>query len=260
MIELQAINGHFKREIALQAKYPMRILLVKEANGFLCMNSGDYPLKSEKYGRIFFIPEEGLVRLEGHVQSAHWISFSSFIYAEFLMQHLDPLAKNLFLNLSYRDLKDDADKTFSLFNQLKKHLDAQAEWPFLAQNMSLFLGFTAGLDGYLAAWTPDELDKVLRFKAILEQYFKSERSIQFYAEGMGLSPRGLNNFLAKVLGKSFSVLIRDRIMREAEQLLLHSDFSVDEIANMLGFTQTINFSSSFKRHKGVSVNQFSHLG
>ncbi|KQM76293.1 hypothetical protein ASE74_19780 [Pedobacter sp. Leaf216] len=221
------------------------------------MNSGDYDLMPQ---RIFFIPEEGLVRLEGKITSGYWLNFSSLLYAEFLLQHLDPLAKNLFINLSYRDLTHpESSKTYSLLDQLKREINAKKDIRFMAQYLSLFLGFTAGLDGYLAALTLDELQQVLRFRAILEQYFRTERSILFYAEGMGMSTGKLNKFLDRVLGKSLTVLIKDRIMREAEELLIQSEFSVDEIADMLGFEQTTKFMTSFKRHKGISALQFSKL-
>lgn len=255
MIQLEPISGIFKRERALQAAFPMRMLIIREGNGFLCMNSGDHKLLNQ---RIFFIPEEGLVRLEGEIKSGYWLSFSSLLYAEFLLQHLDPMAKNLFINLSFRDLNlTESVKTSSLLDQLKREINARKDLPFLAQYLSLFLGYTAGLDGYLAALTLDELQQVLRFRAILEQYYKQERSIQFYAEGMGMTTNRLNRFLDRVLGKSLAVLIKDRIMREAEALLIHSDFTVDEIAAILGFEQTVNFSTSFKRYKGISVFQFS---
>jgi len=254
MIQLEVITGHYKSEMALPANFPMRILVVKEARGCLRMNSGDYDLLN---GRIFFIPEEGLVRLDGEVITAYWLTFSSVLYAEFLLQHLDPLAKNLFLKLSYQDLDENGSKkTFSLLKQLQKEIDAQKDAAYLSQYLSLFLGYTANLDGYLAALSLDELQQVLRFRAILEQFYKQERSIKFYAEGMGISPRKLNLFLDHVLGKSLSALIKDRIMREAEELLLHSDYSVDEIAAILGFERTSNFTTNFRRHKGISVNQF----
>jgi AraC family transcriptional regulator, transcriptional activator of pobA len=257
MIKLEPIKGFFHRERALQAIYPMCMLIVCEGSGFLCMNSGDYALLN---GRIFFIPEEGLVRLDGEITSGYWLSFSSLLYAEFLLQHLDPQAKNLFLKLSFKDLDPQkSTKTYNLLDQLKKEIDHKRDMPFIAQYLSLFLGFTAGLDGYLAALTLDDLQQVLRFRAILEQFYKQERSIQFYAEGMGMSHGKLNKFLDRVLGKSFAVLIKERVMREAEELLLHSDYTIDEIAALLGFEQTTNFSTSFKRHKGMSVLQFSRL-
>ena len=258
MIQLEVIKGVFKKERALQGVYPLRILVIRSAKGYLHMNSGDYDLHD---GRIFFIPEEGLVRLEGEVEFAYWLTFSSLLYSEFLLQHLDPLAKNLFLKLSYQDLGENGShKTYSLIDQLQKEINMKRDVQFLSQYLSLFLGYTANLDGYLAALSLDELQQVLRFRAILEQFYKNERSIKFYAEGMGLSPRKLNIFLDKVLGKSLSVLIKDRIMREAEELLIHSDYSIDEIAKILGFEQTSNFNASFRRYKGISVIQFSHLG
>lgn len=257
MIQFEVINGRFKREKALQAAYPMRILLVKEASGLLCMNSGDYELEE---GRIFFIPEEGLVRLEGEITSAYWLTFSSLLYSEFLLQHLDPAAKNLFLKLSFRDLDGQfLTKTFSLLEQLRKEIDLQRDVQFMAQYLSLFLGFTAGFDGYLVALSFDEFQQVLRFKAILEQYYQVERNIKFYAEGMGMSPRRLNAFLDKVFGKSITVLIKERIMREAEELLTHSEHTIDEVAQKLGFERTSSFNTAFKRHKGLSVLQFINL-
>ena len=48
-------------------------------------------------------------------------------------------------------------------------------------------------------------------------------------------------------------------VREAEELLMHSDFSIDQIAGILGFEQTENFTKSFKRYKGISVLRFSKL-
>lgn len=258
MIQLEIIKGKYKKESALPAAYPMRILLIKNASGYLLMNSGDYALQS---GRIFFIPEEGLVRLEAEIDEAYWLTFSSVLYAEFLLQHLDPLAKNLFLKLSYRDLnQNESTKTYSLIGQLKNEINAKRGVPFLSQYLSLFLGYTADLDGYLAALTLDELQNVLRFKAILDQCYKTERAVTFYADGMGVSPRKLNQFLDKVLGKTLSVLIKDRIMREAEELLQHSEYTVEEIAAILGFEQVSSFNAAFKRYKGISITKFCHLG
>lgn len=256
MIKLKLIKGIFKRESALAATHPMRILVIKEASGFLCMNSGDYELIN---GRIFFIPEEGLVRLEGEIMVGYWLTFNNSLYLEFLQQHLDPMAKNLFLKLSFRDLdNEELAKASGLLAQLKKEIENKKDIRFLSQYLSLFLGFTAGIEGFLAALTLDELQQTLRFRAILENFYKREKSIQFYAEGMGMSPRKLNSFLGRVLGKSLFVLIKDRVMREAELMLLHSEYTVDEIARILGFPNASNFSETFRRYKGISISQFSN--
>jgi AraC-like DNA-binding protein len=257
MVELELLKGIYTKGVALQAGYPMRILVIKEGKGVLSMNSGDYALVG---GRIFFIPEEGLVRLEGKIESGYWLSFSSAIYAEFLLQHLDPAAKNLFLNLTFRDLSiEESLKTYSLLEQLKREISNKKDVQFLSQYISLFLGYSAGLDGYLTALTIDQLQQVMRFRAILEQYYKTEKNTAFYAKGMGLSIHKFNSFLNDVMNKSFSSLIKDRVMREAEELLMNSEYSIDEIAEILGFTKAENFNNTFKRYKGVSAIKFSKL-
>ncbi|UKT64657.1 AraC family transcriptional regulator [Pedobacter mucosus] len=256
MIQLDIFKGIYKKELGLKAVYPLRILIVKEGKGSLHMDSGDYAIQPN---RVFFIPEEGIIRLDGEVTFGYWLSFSCILYAEFLQQHLDPLAKNLFLTLSFKDLDEPiAVKTYSLLEHLKKEIEAEKEIAILAQYLSLILGITAGLNGYLAVLTLDELQLALRFRAILEQFYKREKSIKFYAEGMGMSPRRLNVFLGRVLSKSLAVLLKERIIREAEELLIHSEHSIEEIAEILGFPNTANFNTTFRRYKGISPLQFAY--
>lgn len=253
MIQLESISGTFKRERALQAIFPIRVLVIKEGRGWLCMNSGDYRIRN---GRVFFIPEEGLVRLDGQIEAGYWLTFASSLYTDFLLQHLDPLAKTLFLKLSYEDLDGESTKAYGLLDQLQRDIEANKDLPFLSQSISLFLGYASGLDGYLAASSLDELQQILRFRAILEQFYKRERYGEFYAQGMGMGIQKLKNFVLRVLGKSLSSLIRDRVMREAEHLLSHNDYTIDEIAEILGFEQTKHLYYNFKRYKGMSIVQF----
>lgn len=257
MIQLENIKGNFKRDKALNAEYPIRVLIVKEASGLLCMNSGDYILAP---GRVFFIPEEGIIRLEGEVISAYWLSFSSLLYSEFLLQHKDAQSRNLFMALSFKDLNSkQAQKGFSLLEQLKREILAKRDVSYLAQYLSLLLGFSAVLNAELMDLSVDELQQVLRFRAILEQYFKTERSTDFYAAGMGMSSRRLNAFLKKAFTKNLPDLLFSRLIREAEELLIHTDYSVSMIAEILGFEQSNSFASSFKRTKGVSAIEFRRI-
>ncbi|WP_443943730.1 helix-turn-helix domain-containing protein [Pedobacter sp. AW1-32] len=257
MVHLQTISGKFKRDHALNVEYPMRIFIVQRASGFLCMNSGDYDLLDQ---RIFFVPEEGLIRLEGAVETGFVLSFSSAVYNEFLLQHLDPSAKNLFQTLSFRDL-DAAEfkRVTSLLSQLKKEMLNGRDAQLLAQYVSLLLGYTSDLEGYLVALSFDELQDVLRFRAILEQFYKKEKSLTFYAEGMGMTEGKLKRFLSVALGKSLSVLIKDRLHREAQELLKHTDHSVEEISDMLGFENVTSFANSFKRMAGITVYKYQKM-
>ncbi|MFC4211030.1 helix-turn-helix domain-containing protein [Pedobacter lithocola] len=257
MIQLEDIKGRYKRDKALNANYPIRVLIIKEATGLLCMNSGDYVLCP---GRVFFIPEEGIIRLEGELTSAYWLSFSTLLYSEFLLQHRDSQSRNLFMTLSFKDLNDSqAQKAYSLLEQLKREILADRDVSYLAQYLSLLLGFSAVLNAELMDLSIDELQQVLRFRAILEQYFKTERNTEFYASGMGMSSRKLNTFLKKAFTKNLPELLFARLIREAEELLIHTDYSISMIAEILGFEQTNSFVSNFKRSKGISVLEFRRL-
>jgi len=257
MIQLEDIKGRFKRDKALNAEFPIRVLIIKEATGLLCMNSGDYVLSP---GRVFFIPEEGIIRLEGEIISAYWLSFSSLLYSEFLLQHRDSQSRNLFMSLSFKDLTNiQSQKAFTLLQQLKREIIAKRDVSYLAQYLSLILGFSAVLNAELMDLTVDELQQVLRFRAILEQYFKTERSTDFYAAGMGMTSRKLNAFLKKAFTKNLPELLYARLIREAEELLIHTDYSMSMIAEILGFEQANSFVSNFKKTKGISALEFRRI-
>jgi AraC-like DNA-binding protein len=51
-------------------------------------------------------------------------------------------------------------------------------------------------------------------------------------------------------------ILRDRLTLEAKRLLAHSEFTVGETAQRLGFLSAAQFSNWFKREAGVSPDQF----
>ncbi len=58
------------------------------------------------------------------------------------------------------------------------------------------------------------------------------------------------------MGKSFIDYITFLRLREAEKLLLSSDMSITEIANVAGFSTSSYFISKFKKAKGLTPKQF----
>ncbi|MDU1904241.1 MAG: AraC family transcriptional regulator [Dysgonomonas sp.] len=95
-----------------------------------------------------------------------------------------------------------------------------------------------------------------RFLELLEQQFPIEspnlpltmRSPQDYARQLFIHVNHLNNSVKKVTGKTSSELINERIIREAEALLQHTDWTIGEIAEVLGFNYTSHFSAFIRKH------------
>lgn len=77
-----------------------------------------------------------------------------------------------------------------------------------------------------------------------------------FAERMNLHTNHLNKALKEYTGKTTTEHIADHIGREARSLLLHSDWTVAEIAHSLGFNHLSNFDTFFKRHTGQTPLHF----
>ena len=69
-----------------------------------------------------------------------------------------------------------------------------------------------------------------RFLSLLEEHFRTRRSVHDYAELMDLSPKHLSETLKEGLGKSALHFIHKRIIKEAKYLLVYTDQNINQIA------------------------------
>jgi len=95
-----------------------------------------------------------------------------------------------------------------------------------------------------------------RFKSLLEKNFRSMDNPAEYARLLKVTERALNEATRTTLGFTASQLIRERVMLEAKRLLLHSEISVSEVADRLGFDDPAYFSRCFKKHTSRSPLEF----
>lgn len=98
-----------------------------------------------------------------------------------------------------------------------------------------------------------------RFISLTDRYFKTQRSVAFYASEIGISPNYLNMVCKKQLNVSASSLIQNRVLLEAKRLLKASEMTVKEIVFDLGFYDHANFSKFFKSHTGMTPSEFREL-
>ncbi len=94
----------------------------------------------------------------------------------------------------------------------------------------------------------EDLDYTILFKNLLDDHFKSVKSVAGYAAMMAVSEKKLNKSTLKVLGKSPKVLIDERVVLEAKRLLVHTTSSIKEIGFELGFDEPTNFIKYFRKH------------
>ena len=97
---------------------------------------------------------------------------------------------------------------------------------------------------------------ISKFLTFIDQHFKQERSVSFYANKLHISANYLNIVCQKNLKTSASSLIQNRILLEAKRLLKVSEMSVKDILYELGFYDHASFSKFFKSQTGMTPSQF----
>lgn len=115
--------------------------------------------------------------------------------------------------------------------------------------------FLPGLD------LPDQkLDIIRKFNLLVEDHYKKEHSVRFYADQVNRSPKTLSNLFALYNEKSPLTVIQERILLEAKRLLMFTDKSAKEIAFELGFEDAAYFSTFFKKNTESSPSDFRSKG
>jgi AraC family transcriptional regulator, transcriptional activator of pobA len=76
------------------------------------------------------------------------------------------------------------------------------------------------------------------------------RNPQAYADKLAVHTNYLNRALKTVTGKTTTELLTERIMQEARALLLHSNWSISQISDSLGFDEPTHFGRAFRKHTG----------
>ncbi|GEN67427.1 helix-turn-helix domain-containing protein [Chryseobacterium rhizosphaerae] len=100
-----------------------------------------------------------------------------------------------------------------------------------------------------------------KFKKIVFENCPKERSLQFYADALFVSPKHLIKIIKTTTGKAPGYFINDAIVSIAKIQLKKNKFSISEIASSLPFADLQSFSKFFKRQVGISPMQYrSKLG
>ncbi|RQO77777.1 hypothetical protein DBR40_07320 [Pedobacter sp. KBW01] len=97
---------------------------------------------------------------------------------------------------------------------------------------------------------------IARFAELLEVHYKDHRETAFYAKLLGMRPRNLNGIIKMTFGKRVYGVVMDRMMMEAEFLLLETDMALKLVAYELGFSELSYFSTYFKRVSGMSPGEY----
>jgi len=84
-----------------------------------------------------------------------------------------------------------------------------------------------------------------------EQFLKLKTANEF-AQSLAIHTNHLNRSVKEVTGKTTTQHVSDRVLKEAHALLKHTDWSIAQVANGLGFEEPAYFTNFFKKYIGSS--------
>lgn len=100
----------------------------------------------------------------------------------------------------------------------------------------------------------------LRFSDLLEEFFKTQQPIQFYANKIGVTPARLNTLCRRLAGRTALQMLHERLLLEAKRNLTYTSMTISEVSFHLGFSEPAYFTRFFKRMTGQAPNEFRQHG
>jgi AraC family transcriptional activator of pobA len=93
-------------------------------------------------------------------------------------------------------------------------------------------------------------------KRMVEENFRKERQIGFYAERLAMTSDRLNDHVKRAAGVTAGHLIRQRVLTEAKRELVFTGRAIHEIAYALGFADPSHFARFFRKQTGMTPQDF----
>lgn len=94
------------------------------------------------------------------------------------------------------------------------------------------------------------------FIDLIETHFKSQRTVNFYADKLFVTPKHLSAVLKEISGKTAGEWIDHRVILEAKLMLRSTGMNIQEISLALNFSNQSFFGKYFKHLTGMSPRDY----
>lgn len=234
-----------------------RILVVAIGDGQLVV-SGERFLFAP--GSVFLLGEGTGLSVEfGEIGVGHLLELDAAYVEQFLLAY--PLGRGLGLFGDLVSLFLPAGQFPVVMERLRilgAEINRGVGFEHLKLLFSLFLLDVVQDKFVLSAGYDPAKRLFVEFSELVERFYFENRSSSFYARRLGVSVKRLNRLCREewFAGKNCYQVVMDRILSQAEYLLLGTDMEVKAIGFELGFSSGANFATYFVRYKGITPVQF----
>ncbi|MDJ0367457.1 AraC family transcriptional regulator [Hymenobacter sp. H14-R3] len=232
---------------------------------YITRGSGTHTIDLQKYslqpGALFFLAPG---QVHGWALSDDAAGYIVFFEAEFYQRRYAAgrLQGYPFFDARHAPvcyLPTPANAVAPLLDQLWREVAPPAEPDDEVVAAYLFLMLELAARHYPAAPAPEAAlggQQVRAFSALLNQHFRHEKTVAYYAEQLSVTPNHLTAICRRVVGHPARDLILARVMAEAQRLLRLAASPVAEVAAALGYDDASYFSRAFKKHVGSTPEAF----
>lgn len=222
------------------------------------------------YQDIFIKTDTLLITAPGQIHllnSPEKVKGYSISFTEqFLLMHqtLDSIFELTFLEDSfskpYLCLDENAKKELkAIIDPITEELNREVKVPLIINGLLLvLLNRIQRLMNQTHPSVADAFHVLIhkKFKKLIEQYYREESDLLFYADKLGISANYLNRIVKNLKGKTAGVMIRDRGLTEAKRMLVYCNLPIGDISEQLGFKDFSYFSRQFKKQEGLSPAEY----
>ena len=141
---------------------------------------------------------------------------------------------------------------------LKLEREMNSSLPFAKERASAVLSYI--IYSILGQGERDEKTLVRTLCDYLSENYRTISSNEEVARALNYHESYLNKMMREHMGTTVHQYINRKRLGEAEQLLLYSQMSVEEICERVGFVNTKHFSTLFRHKYGVSPSKYRKRG
>jgi AraC family transcriptional activator of pobA len=239
-----------------------RILLVKSGNGEVMIDNKSYPVSGNE---IFLLSKGQLFSF--HTDQS--IKGYSLNFGDSFWERSPASASNckgvLFNNVSSHQhipvSEKEVNNLLPIFDMMHQEygMEEYINKPdAIAAYLKVMMIKIANLKDALRDGAYDKQENQLyrKFMELVIKQYPSNRSVESYAEMLGLSARKLSDVCRKCGGQGAKEIIDGQLLAEAKRFLQFTSKPVKEIAYNLNFSTPEQFSHYFKRMASVSPDSY----
>lgn len=239
------------------------ILFFKKAQGTLTLNHQEISIND---GTVIFISpyQHRIWNLEPDTLQVTTLIFQEAFLNEFFADKLFTYRLLYFYQL-HHPLKMDINETemlkyCSLLTEIKTELvKSKPDSVHIIRSLLYYLLQT--LNRRYAKQHSLSIDNAqqhlaLQFKRLMELHIKDKQRIADYAEILGTSRISLNKAVRTQFNTTASQLLKQRLLFEIQNMILHSNKTINEIAYALNFPEPNHLMRFFKAQTGLTTTEF----